>query len=244
LTRSEEDCAAWAAELERRGIASVSLPCITTEVIDSPNLRQALGASAREADWIVFTSRRGVEAYVRLTANEAPSCREHGAPPRVAAVGAGTAEAAQRALGRIDLIGDTGTGESLARALVDALAKRDGDDACPFVLLVLAENAPDTLARALDAAGIRCRRFDVYRTVSAQPQSAKRTLASLGIDAVLLASPSAARGFVNQIEIDARVPLVTIGPTTSAAVRKLGLDVAGEAREPSLDALIDAVPLP
>jgi uroporphyrinogen III methyltransferase/synthase len=110
------------------------------------------------------------------------------------------------------------------------------------VLLALAENAPDTLERALAGARIECRRFNVYRTVPAAPASPKRPLASLGVDAVLLASPSAVRGFVNQIEVDASTPLVTIGPTTSAAARKLGLDVAGEAREPSLDALLEAIP--
>jgi uroporphyrinogen-III synthase len=255
LTRSAEDCAAWAEELEARGIASISLPCIAAETIDSPELREALAASARAADWIVFTSRRGVEAYARLAAREgeritaAPSPQSR--PGRIAAVGAGTAEAAERVLGRIDLVGEAGTAESLARTLVAVLRDRNraglanSDDANRRVdvrvLLALAENAPDTLERALGAAGIDCRRFDVYRTVSAAALTDKRPLASLGVDAVLLASPSAVRGFANQVEPDASARLVTIGPTTSAAVRKLGLDVAGEAREPTLAALIEAL---
>jgi uroporphyrinogen-III synthase len=238
LTRSAEDCAAWAAELERRGIASASLPCITTEIIDSAELRERLEASTREADWIVFTSRRGVEAYGRLLAGELPRRR----PLRVAAVGAGTAEAARQGLGRVDLVGEAGTAESLASALIAAVQADSVPPPNVLVLLALAQNAPDTLARALGAAGIACRRFDVYRTVSAEPLTAKPPLASLGVDAVLLASPSAVRGLANRVEIDAASPaLVTIGPTTSAAVRKLGLEVAGEAREPTLDALIAAL---
>jgi uroporphyrinogen-III synthase len=238
LTRSAEDCAAWAEELERRGIASVSLPCISAEPIDSPELRDALTGSTRAADWIVFTSRRGIEAYVRLTAGgrEPPI-----APPRVAAVGAATAEAAEHALGRLDVVGETGTGESLARTLVAEVRSGDFTNRRVLAVLVLAENAPDTLERALAAAGIDCRRFDVYRTVSAPPHGAKQPLASLGVDAVLLASPSAVRGLRNQVEIDASTPIVTIGPTTSAAARKLGLAVAAEAREPTLDALLEAL---
>ena len=66
LTRSEEDCAAWAEEFERRGAQPVLLPCIHTEGIDTPELRRALDAAVDTADWLAFTSRRGVEAFAKL----------------------------------------------------------------------------------------------------------------------------------------------------------------------------------
>jgi uroporphyrinogen-III synthase len=82
----------------------------------------------------------------------------------------------------------------------------------------------------------------VYRTVPAAPASARMPLASLGVDTVFLASPSAVTGFVNLVDVDASARLVTIGPSTSEAARALELTVAAEAREPSLEGLLEAMP--
>jgi uroporphyrinogen-III synthase len=80
----------------------------------------------------------------------------------------------------------------------------------------------------------------VYRTVPAAP-TAKRPLSSLHVDNVVLASPSAVTGFMHQIELDAPVNVYTIGPSTTAAARSAGLVVTAEAREPSLDGILEAM---
>lgn len=227
LTRSDEDNAAWADELRRHGVEAVSLPCIRSERLDSPELAAALSDAAGGADWLVFTSRRGVEAFARLVGERRPAAR-------VAAVGRATAETAERLLGRVDLIPEHATADGLA----DALERR-----VPtlVVVLALAENAPDTLARRLTAAGAACRRFDVYRTAPAPERSPKTPLAELGVDAVFLASPSAVAGFVNQIDADASARLVAIGPSTAQAAEAAGLTLHAEAGEPTLTGLLEAM---
>ena len=70
------------------------------------------------------------------------------------------------------------------------------------MLLAVAENAGDTLERALQAAGARCTRLDVYRTVPAPAGRARRPLSTLRVDNVVLASPSAVTGFVHQVDVD------------------------------------------
>ena len=67
ITRSEDDSAEWAEELERRGARPVLLPCIRSEPIDTPELRAALSEAVAGADWLVLTSRRGVEACARCS---------------------------------------------------------------------------------------------------------------------------------------------------------------------------------
>jgi uroporphyrinogen-III synthase len=231
LTRSPDGCAEWAAELERRGARPVLLPCIESEPLDSPELRAALAAATARADWLVLTSRRGVEAFAALY-RRAPPAR-----CRIAVVGAATEAAACNLLGRADLVGRGGTAAGLAATLVV-----DGElDLRPEVLIAVAANAGDALERALTAAGARCTRLDVYRTVPAAAAANKRALSSLGADNVVLASPSAATGFVRQVEIDSNVAIYTIGPSTSKAARALGLDVTAEAREPSLEGLVEAM---
>jgi uroporphyrinogen-III synthase len=113
----------------------------------------------------------------------------------------------------------------------------------PHLLLALAENADDRLETALKGPA-RCTRFDVYRTMPAPPAAAKRPLSSLGADNVLLASPSAVTGFVNQVDIDTQVNIFSIGPSTSAAARARGLVVTAEARLPGLQGILETMSWP
>jgi uroporphyrinogen-III synthase len=227
LTRADEDNAAWAAVLTGAGARVISLPCIRAEAIESaaPALRQQLV----RADWLVFTSRRGVEACAGLAADALPTTT------RIAVVGAATAAEAERQLGRTNLIAQPET----AAGLATALAAEVGPGSC--VVLALAENAADTLADALAATGAECIRIDLYRTVPAPPAARKRALSSLGADNVLLASPSTVTGFVNQVAMDIDVDIYTIGPTTTQAARAAGLNVTAQAEHPSLEGLMEAM---
>jgi uroporphyrinogen-III synthase len=230
LTRSAEDCDEWAAQLIRAGAEPIVYPCITAEIIDTPALRAALAAGAAGADWLVVTSRRGVDAFAAL----------HPAPlrsaVRIAAVGLATGEAARLRLGRIDHVG-AGT----AAALGDTLPADARFAAGARCLLALAANASAELERRLAAAGAVCTRCDVYRTIPAAAHSPKQRLSALRADKIVFASPSAVEGFVNQIEVDAPIRVVTIGHSTSAGARAHGLVVAAEAREPSLEGLMEAM---
>jgi uroporphyrinogen III methyltransferase/synthase len=230
VTRSAEDSAEWVAELERTGADVLVYPCITTQDIDTPRLRTALAASAATAEWLIFTSARGVERFAALHPGALA------ARTQLAAVGATTAGAARRAFGRVDHVGG-GTALSLAESLV---ARREW---APGVrcLLAVAENAATLLERKLAAAGAVCERFAVYRTISTPSRRPKQPLSALHADKILFASPSAVAGFANQVEVDAAIGVFTIGPTTSAAARSHGLRVTAEAREPSLEGLLEAM---
>ena len=61
LTRSRDDCRAWAERLEQAGATPVVFPCITTEPIADPALAAALADALADAVWLIFTSRRGVD---------------------------------------------------------------------------------------------------------------------------------------------------------------------------------------
>jgi len=231
LTRSEEDCAEWAARFAQHGAEAIALPCIRAEAITTPAMQAQLAAELPQCDWLVFTSRRGVEAFAALSAGTlSPKCR-------IAVVGAATAAAAKAELGRVDVVGAGGTAAALAATLVDV-----GDlKRHPRVLLALAENAGDALERALTAAGARCTRVDVYRTVPAPAAEPRRPLSTLRVDNVVLASPSAVTGFARTVDIDVEVGVYTIGPSTTAAARGAGLAVTAEAREPSFEGILEAM---
>lgn len=247
ITRNEEDCAAWAAEIEALGAVPVVFPCIVCRDIDTPDLRARLAAELPRARWLAFTSRRGVVSLARLRGARAPGGIPDGAPiaapqdafpdaPRVAAVGPATARAAAAALGRVDLAGGpSGTGRSLAEALVPRLEPGDR------VLLAVAENAGSAFEETVRASGRACRRLDVYRTLPAPACTPRRAVSTMGADDVLLASPSAVAGFVNQVRLDRAPGIFTIGPSTTEAARAAGLDVTAEAPRPGLRGLLEAM---
>jgi uroporphyrinogen-III synthase len=232
LTRTPEDAAAWAAPLQAAGARVTNLPCIRTEPIDDARTRRELAAALATADWLILTSRRGVAALTAML--PAGTVR---ASTRIAVVGAATAAAAEAAFGRVDLVSAGGTARSLAAGLV---ADGRAEPGTRFVA-ALAANAGNVLEQTLAAAGAHCERIDIYRTIAHPPVARRRPLASLGADAIIFSSPSTVEGFLNQIERDDRCPAYSIGPSTSAALRGAGLDVAGEAPEPSIDALITVI---
>lgn len=228
LTRSAEDSAEWASVIAAEGALPIILPCIAAETCHDAELAAQVTAALDQADWIVFTSRRGVDALAELVGSNPP------ASARLAAVGDATAERLRERFGRVDHIGG-GTADALASELATTAA------AGARFVLALAANAGDRLERRLAEAGATVTRFDVYRTVPATRPARKRALSTLGAGTVVFASPSAVTGFDNQVDIDIEPQIVTIGPSTSAAVRAHDWIVAAEATKPSLSGIIETL---
>jgi uroporphyrinogen-III synthase len=145
--------------------------------------------------------------------------RLEGRLPHVAAIGPGTADALRVHGVEPELVPDVSTQEGL----VAAFPREPGR-----VLFTGAEDARPLLAAALGA--------DVevlYRTVALVPEFPEA-------DLVVLASASAARAFA---ALGRSLPVVSIGPVTSAEARERGLHVAAEASTHDLAGLAEAVRL-
>ncbi len=229
LTRSAEDCLSWAESLRRHGHESIALPCIATEAIESNALRASLSDALTKADWLVFTSQRGAEAVAELAGTALPDGLQ------IATVGEATAQTARSLFGRVEFVASEASAAGLARELAGHLAETQA-----LMVLALAANAGNTLADTLREAGQRCQRFDVYRTIPVPPHNPRRALDDIGSHTVFLASPSAVTGFVNQVEIDAAARLISIGPSTSAAIKRAGMKVHAQAQSPSLEGMLEA----
>ncbi len=93
------------------------------------------------------------------------------------------------------------------------------------VLFAGAEGARPLLARELEADVVV-----LYRTHELRP--------AIDGDLAVLASPSAARALAG---VNPAIPVVTIGPETTAAARAAGLEVRREAASPDVEGLVSAV---
>ena len=149
-----------AERLRGEGADVVEWPLVAIEPIEGPQLR------ADAYDWVVLTSRHGVEELFRRLA---------GPLPRVAVIGPGTAEALRE--------------HGVEPALVPARSTQEGLVAefprpAGRVLFASAEGARELLAESLDADVI-----SLYRTIELLPETPPDG------DVVVLASPSAARAY-------------------------------------------------
>ena len=162
----------------------------------------------------------GYDWVIVTSANGAEQlARRHlGYLPRVAAIGAATASTLTRFGIEVDFVPSSASQE----ALVAEFPRPPGR-----VLFVAAEEARALVVSELDA-DFR----PVYRTRRLRPDPPPEG------DLAVLASPSAADAFA-ALRLD--VPVVTIGPQTTAAARRSGAHVAAQARTQDLAGLVAAV---
>jgi uroporphyrinogen-III synthase len=144
--------------------------------------------------------------------------RHRGYLPRVAAIGAATASA----LAAYGISADFVPSEATQDVLVAEFPRPAGR-----VLFVGAEEARGLVVAELDA-DFRA----VYRTRRLRPDSLPAG------ELAVLASPSAADAFA---DLGVDMPVVTIGPQTTAAARARGLVVRAQAQETHVDGLVAAV---
>jgi uroporphyrinogen-III synthase len=189
--------------LRELGYEVVSCPLIAVEPLgDEP-------IDASQYDWLVVTSRTGAAELGRRLA---------GRPRRIAAVGAGTAEALRAEGLPVDLVPGTASQDGL---LAD-LPRPPGR-----VLLAAAEGARRLLVDEFGADFL-----PLYRTRKLRPA------AFPAADLVVLASPSAARAYA---ALKRATPVVSMGPQTTTVAHEAGLDVLAEAAHSSLEGLVGAV---
>lgn len=173
--------------------------------------------------WLAFTSSNGVDAVADVLDGQRPR-------GRIAAVGGATADRARMLGWQIDFVSPVATAAGLGAAL----------PAGSTVLAPLAELSSNDLVNGLELRGINVVAVTAYRTVM-PPLSPVDRQRLLGSDAVLITAPSVIHRLTSLVDASLLPPLVAIGPTSAAAITSAGLEVADQAREPSVDGLIAAV---
>jgi uroporphyrinogen-III synthase len=136
----------------------------------------------------------------------------------------------------VALVAEVSTGEGLAAAFagVPLEGKR--------LLIPRAETAREALESALAAQGAKVEILPVYRNVVPEglAEAAKALFEGPSKpDWVTLMSPSAVKNLLAAVGLEtlSRARIATIGPVTSEAARRHGLEVAAEAAEATPEAL-------
>jgi uroporphyrinogen III methyltransferase/synthase len=237
VTRAEEQAGELVDLLERRG-ASV-IRCPTIRIAPPPSFDTLDHALTRleEYRWIVLTSSNGVRAVAsRLEALGRGT--ESLDPERVAAVGSSTAHALESLGVRAAFVPDV----ERSRGLTEELRPIEGER----ILLTRADIADPGLAKTLLARGAgRVDDVVAYRTELLAPDAEALRELRLGVRGITFTSPSTLRGFValgpEWRSLLGGVVIAVLGPATSEAAAREGLEVDAEAAERSMTGLVEAL---
>jgi len=241
ITRARSQASALAGRLEALGAMVVESPAIRIEPpADPAPLRRAI--AEREAfDWIVFTSANGVEAFFGALAEAGLDARAL-AHLRIAVMGSATSERLAAFGVRADLVPATFTTEGLVESLAAQANLKGARILCPR-----ADIAPKELVERLAARGANVTELTAYRTV-ANNESAERVAALLAreeVDWLSFTSSSTVKNFFSAVAAGAvrasRARSASIGPSTSAALRAVGIEPAAEADPHTIDGLVAAL---
>ncbi|MHB1130201.1 MAG: uroporphyrinogen-III synthase [Ilumatobacteraceae bacterium] len=208
--------------LRQRGAQPLQMPLIE---ICAPSdggvaLRHAL-TELDTFDWVVVTSANGAAAV----ADELHNCVRR---PRIAAIG----EATNKALGTIaDLVPSSARGDVLAAEFPIGSGR---------VLLAQAEVTDGVVGATLELRGWNVTEVAAYQTRSVRPEPEVLSRA-LAADALVLASGSAVRSWVQSAGTRTPPIVVAIGQSTAAVSDSVGIRVTAVAAEPTPTCVLDTL---
>lgn len=235
VTRSLHQAEELARPLRERGAAVILLPMIEiAPPVDTGPLRRA-AREIDEYDWIIFSS-----------ANAPAALAEHvnpgqGSPrARIAVVGAATRDAVEALGWKVDVVPEEFVAESLVNALSHEGLRTKR------ILLPSAAVTRDVIPPALRERGALVDVVEAYRNVMPKDAAAQaRAVFSEDPlpDWITFTSSSCVDNLVSAVGTDSlsTVRIASIGPITSATIRRHGLAVHTEPQEHTIPALVQAM---
>ncbi|HZT70189.1 MAG TPA: uroporphyrinogen-III C-methyltransferase [Terriglobia bacterium] len=240
-TRAKEQAGTLTEAIEELGAKAVEIPAI--EIRDPQSwvpLDEAI-QRLEEFDYLIFTSANGVKKFLgRLHACGRDVRDLKGL--QIGAIGPGTASELSATGIRADFLPEEYRAEGLIECIqgIDIRGKK--------FLIPRAKIARDILPRTLEERGAQVEVVEAYETT--QPDYARgelKQLLSPAPDAITFTSSSTVNNFVKLLDqhylrgVMDSAALVSIGPITSATIRKHGLRVSIEARESTIKGLVQAL---
>ncbi len=178
--------------------------------------------------WIVFTSGNGVELFFALLREQGIDLRKL-MQVKFAVIGQKTADALLQHGFQSDFVPEQFSGADLAAEWIPTL--KPGEK----VALFRAENGSAVLPKALEEAGIKYDDIGMYETWIDLRRREELNRVIQEVDYVTVASSSAARALAAMLEPEQREKLtakcISIGPSTTKTMEKLGLPVYADAVE-------------
>lgn len=242
LTRAQSQGESLVALLQALGATVYWIPTIEIQPVPiSDSMIDSLGRH----HWIFFTSRNGVESFLG-------QLRERGKISilqniDLAALGLASADALKNEGLSVRFQSPVATSRALAEHFVQEFPVRGQS-----ILLVRPETGRPDLSQILTKHGANLEQCICYRNAIPwdSREKLKNCLDSGWVDAVIFSSGSTARHFAELLapdmmarflELRNRFKIISIGPSSSEAIRELGWTVDFEAPDHSVTGLFDLI---
>jgi len=241
ITRSREQAGVLKEELT--GLGAEVIEVATIEICDPASWEPLDSAIRRleEFDYLLLTSVNGVRSFFRRMKACGRDVRDLKGLI-IGAIGPATAAELLRSGAKVDVVPREYTAEGLLESLGDCDLRGQA------FLIPRAKVARDLVPRALKERGGRVEVVEAYETAVPQLTSGELTrLLTPPPDVITFTSSSTAANFFTLAgESDVSQLLrgtvvASIGPITSATIRKLGLTVTIEAKESTVSGLARAI---
>jgi uroporphyrinogen III methyltransferase / synthase len=239
VTRAGGDAAGLIERLRAIGAEVIGVPVIATAPPSSYAVLDKAITEIGSFDWIIFTSAKGVDAFMQRLRRLHRDIRELG-KAAIAAIGPATAAR----VADYALTVEAMPSEYRAERLIDALTPMRIEGA--RILIPRAEVAREVLPEMLREVGARevviAPAYATVRPEATARQHLRGLIELETIDLVTFTSPSTVRNWI-ELAGDAgrRFKAAVIGPITAEAARAHGLDVAVEAAIYTVDGLVEAI---
>ncbi len=244
VPRAREQAGETRRKLEELGAEVIELPLIEIRPDIDAEAADDIFSELATYEWGVFTSPNGARCFLEEVMRRCKDVRALG-PLKFACLGPATAREVEKYHLEVALQPEVSTSAGLAEALIAHESLEN-----LRVLVVTGSRNSDDLPKRLevDARAI-VDTFQVYRTDLADlsQNPAVENFRTQGADAIAFTSASTVESFISQarhlaLAPGARRPLAcAIGPLTAAALREHKMPVDVEAKDHSLDGLVQAL---
>ncbi|MCB1226715.1 MAG: uroporphyrinogen-III C-methyltransferase [Verrucomicrobiales bacterium] len=239
VTRTRQQAGELTRELVDLGADVIEVPTIR---IEEPKDRRGFAELVKDAhtyDWLIFTSPNGVEAFFHWFYQLYQDARSIGGV-KIAAIGPGTAKKIREYRLAVDLMPEK---DFVAEGLVQAFKDRE-DVENQTMLWIKAEETREVIANELTGLRAIVDEAIAYRTVPEREENleALARIKAEGADVITFTSASTVDHFMALgVDLPAGTQIASIGPVTSEAVRRHGLEPAIEADPHTIPGLVAAV---
>ncbi|WP_320167972.1 uroporphyrinogen-III synthase [Mangrovibacterium marinum] len=212
----------FSVRLEQAGANVHFMPAIEIRPITGQLPKQL-----SDYNWLVFTSKNGIRSFFNQY--------QPAANNKIAVLGEATGHELNNFNLKASYTGTGRTGEDFAHELKDVILPGES------VLLVLGELAPDTILHQLQATN-SVDRINIYQTVAPDhfDPECVQLIESDSYDLMMISSPSAIKNLY--LAFRAKISqwrVISIGKTTTAACRNLGIEPLATAKDSSYKGLAE-----